>query len=111
MNHRGRRLSSAAKRADLVLVDARLSSDGHRLAAARGFERRGEVWSDLLILDRDTVVRRLKDGKAVFTGRPTELPGDFELLARVRLNEGSEAICAGSAAGAGASDHLGLPIS
>ncbi len=110
MAKRGKRISPEAKRADLVLVDARLSQDGQRITVARGYERWGDVWSDLLILDRDALIRRLKDGRRIFTGRLKDLPGDFDLLARVSLGDGGGSIRAGSRARSESADDLGIPL-
>jgi hypothetical protein len=68
------------------------------------------VWTDLLIFDRASLARRLKDGKAVFTGRTSDLPGGFELLARVNLREGDDSIRAGTSTDAPKDDDLRLPL-
>lgn len=106
MADRGRRLSRVGKQADLVLVDARYDADRGRLSLVRGYERRGDVWSDLLLLDRDSLIGRLRAGSRVFVGKLKDLPGDFELFARVHLNGESESI----RSGANESEDLGLPI-
>ena len=73
---KGRRVSPAAKRLDLVVVAARYAADG-KLTVAQGYERRGQVWSDLLLLDRPTLIGRLRTGRRVATGETASVPGDF----------------------------------
>jgi hypothetical protein len=106
---RGLRIAKGARRADLVLVDARYTADGRRVSIARGYERRGDVWSDLVILDRDSIVNRLKRGRKVFTGRTRDLPGDFELLSPVSLTRSGETLRLGSEKGENGVEALELP--
>jgi hypothetical protein len=94
----------------LVLVDARPTEDGRRIAVARGYERRGEVWSDLMILDRETLLSRVKQGKRVFVGAPLDLPGDFALQAPVRLSGDKKSPALISGAGRDEAERLGMPI-
>jgi hypothetical protein len=110
MTSRGRPVSIARKRVDLVLVDARSSEDGRRLAVARGYERRGDVWSDLLILDRATLLARVKQGKRVFVGTPLDLPGDFELQTPVRLSGDKTSPALVTGTGRNEAEVLGLPV-
>jgi hypothetical protein len=107
---RGIPISIAKKRADLVLVDARPTADGRRIALARGYERRGDVWSDLLLLDRETLLARVKERKRVFAGRPLELPGDFALRSAVRLSGEKASPMLVSEDGKPEAEGLGLPV-
>ena len=107
---RGRRISRAARKLDVVLVAVRYAQEGSRLNVAKGYERRGFVWGDLVLFDRQDLVERLKAKKRVVTGHQAELPGDFEITATVHLmqEDGTEAIVAdGHHAGR---DDLGLPL-
>jgi len=95
------------KKVDVVLTSARYREGGVRLAQARGFERRGDVWSDTLLYDRETLVERLRAGERVVVGHEGELPGDFEIGHRVRL-EGSEWLVVDG--GAAVRDDLAVPL-
>jgi hypothetical protein len=105
----GQRVSIAGKRLDVVLVAARYSGDG-KLALARGFERRGDVWGDVVLLTREVLVEKLRAVRHVVTGQPRELPGDFAILAPVRLETSptSERIVAEGLSSEG--EDLGLPL-
>jgi hypothetical protein len=107
---RGKRVSRASRKLDVVLVAARYGEEGDRLNIARGYERRGFVWGDLVLFDRQTLIERLNAKKRVVTGYPGELPGDFEVTATVHLmREGvTESLVAnGHQSGR---DDLGLPL-
>jgi hypothetical protein len=110
MTSTGKPVSIAKKRVDLVLVDARPSEDRRRIAVARGYERRGDVWSDLLILDREAVLASVKRGKRVFVGTPLDLPGDFELQTPVRLSGERTSPALVSGTGKDETEGLGLPV-
>lgn len=52
----------------------------NRIAWARVYERRGAVWSDVILMDRRELLRRLLAGKRFVLGRRKEyLAGTFEL--------------------------------
>lgn len=105
---RGKRASIARRKADLLIVSVRYEPDDRRIAIARGYERRGKIWSDLRLFDRQTLVDRLQAGQRVVTGRRAELVGDFDVLSRVRLTDSGQFI---SADGAGVEkDELGVPL-
>jgi hypothetical protein len=107
---RGKRVSPAARKLDVVLVAVRYGEEGGCLKVARGYERRGFVWGDMVLFDRQALIERLKDKKRVATGKQAELPGDFEVSATVHLTQeaGTESIVAdGHQAGR---DDLGLPL-
>jgi hypothetical protein len=107
---RGRRVSRAARKLDVVLVAVRYGEEGGRLNAAQGYERRGFVWGDLVLFDRQALIERLKAKKRVATGHQAELPGDFEVTAMVHLtkDEGKEIIVADGHQTE--RDDLGLPL-
>ncbi len=107
---RGQRISRASRKLDVVLVAARYGEDGDRLNLARGYERRGFVWGDLVLLDRQALIERLNAKKRVVTGIPGELPGDFEVIAEVYLTmegEMGSIVADGHPTGR---DDLGLPL-
>ncbi|HBX69017.1 MAG TPA: hypothetical protein DEH25_06460 [Chloroflexi bacterium] len=67
----------------------------------RAFERHGFVFSDRVMLGREALVQRLKDGKRFKTGaRKTYEGNDFEVREDIRLidKNGSSVIVAGPAA-------------
>ena len=101
------RIHRGLKKVDMVLTSARYVDGGARLAQARGFERRGDVWSDTLLVDRETLVQRLRAGERIFVGRETELPGDYEIDDPLRLQEDRWLVVDGEAAGR---DDLGVPL-
>ncbi len=73
----------------MILVAARYEPGGNRLQLAQGYARRGVVWSDRQLFPRAVLLRRLRKGDRLATGRVAQLEGDFEILAQVRL-EGSD---------------------
>lgn len=92
---------------DGVIEAVRYEKEG-RISLARLYERRGVVWSDCLLLDRQALVERLKRGGRFVTGRRKPYLGAvFETGAPVRL-VGQNIVCEGAPAG---SDHLpGVPV-
>ena len=81
---RGKRVSAESRKVDVVIDGARYTPDG-RLSLARGWERRGEVWGDWVLFDRDQLIGHLRRGKRVVIGRAGELPGDFVVEVPVQL--------------------------
>jgi hypothetical protein len=72
-------------RYDGVVEAVRYSPDG-RIAMVRVFERRGPVWSDRLLLDRDAFIRLLKAKKRFYIGKRVEyMAGTFQVDQAVRL--------------------------
>ena len=76
------------KQIDLVIISARYAPEDGRLALVQAYQRRGPIWSDILLYDRKRLVDLMQEGEQVATGRPKEIPGDFRILARVRLESG-----------------------
>ena len=65
-----------AKKIDGVIEAVRFKNG--QIATVRVFERRGATFSDWLMLDRKTLVERLKSGKSFVTGTREEfLAGTF----------------------------------
>ena len=59
-----------AKKFDGVIEAVRYNPDG-QIALVRGYELRGVTYSDRVLLDRNTLVERLKEGKKIHD-RPTQ---------------------------------------
>jgi hypothetical protein len=73
------------KRADGVINAAHFDSDGH-LLWVRAYERRGPTWSDHVLLDRPTLVQRLRAGKRFFVGKRKQFrASEFVLGTPLRL--------------------------
>jgi hypothetical protein len=106
---RGLKINKASRTLDLVLVAARYKDDG-TLAFAKGYERRGAVWSDVRVFDRGTLIKKVKSGAKVYTGDPEKLPGNFEPIQKVRVEgyDGNAYLVANGASSK--KDNLSLPI-
>jgi hypothetical protein len=107
---RGERISPAMKKLDLVIVAARYEAGNGKLALARGFERRGDVWTDLLLIGRKDLLARIKAGRKVAVGQQKDLPGDFAVFGALELcrrNGAESVVLAGRAA---EKDELGVPL-
>lgn len=105
----GTRAAIARKPVDVVLVAARYA-EASVLLAAQAYERRGPVWSDIVLLDREALIGRLRSRKRVFTGRTRDLSGDFDVLSPVRLIETPGAVVLRADGRESTGDDLGLPI-
>ncbi len=74
-------------KADFVIETVRYTSDGE-IDWVRGYERRGEAFSDVVILRRSELVERLKKGKKVFAGqRLPQMGSAFQLSKAVQLKQ------------------------
>jgi len=84
---------------------------GGKIELVRMYERRGSTFSDHVLLDRPALVRRLKDGKNLVTGRrQLLLASTFEVALPVILSgEKSEAIVT-SPGGRGIDRLEGVPL-
>ena len=51
-----------------VIIEAVRFAPGGQIECVRGYERRGPVFSDRIILSRDELVRRLESGKKIALG-------------------------------------------
>lgn len=74
-----------AKKFDGVIEAVRYNPDG-RIALARAYVLRGVTYSDRVLLDRDTLVERLKEGKRFTTGQRKEfLASTFDFGKTVKV--------------------------
>jgi hypothetical protein len=106
---RGLKINNASRKLDIVLVSARYKDDG-TLEFARGYERRGVVWSDIRLYDRETLVAKVRVGAKIYTGDPVKIPGNYEPEKRVRLAGEDGGVYLVANGGSGEKDDLGLPI-
>ncbi len=68
-----------------VVIEAVRYKNG-KIDVVRGYERRGATFSDRILLDRKTLLERLKDGKRMVTGQRQEyLASTFEVGKPVKL--------------------------
>jgi hypothetical protein len=76
------------KKVDGVIEAAHFDPEGH-LLWVRAYERRGPTWSDLVLIDRSTLILRLKSGKRFYLGTRREFwASEFDLGERLRLVQG-----------------------
>lgn len=104
---RSARVRPGVKKVDLVVTSARYQNSGERLVRVRAFARRGSVWGDTELIDRQDLTLRLRRGERIVAGRESELPGDFELGHRLRLEDDAWIVAEG---GRGGRDDLGVPL-
>jgi hypothetical protein len=72
------------KKFDVVIEAVRYKNG--KIELVRGYERRGPTFSDRILLDRNTVLDRLKEGKRFVTGQRKEyLASTFEVGKAVKL--------------------------
>ena len=105
---RGKRTSIAKTKVDLVLVAASYEPGTGKLLFARGYERRGPIWTDIKLYDRASLVEGLNQGQNIVTGRSSTLVGDFEIFSPVHL--GPEGQLLAEARSEHHDDDLALPI-
>ncbi len=108
---RGKPVSRAArKELDLVIIAVRYAGEDGRLSLAQGYQRRGPVWGDVQLFDRQALLEEIREGKRVFAGRLGQIEGDFEPIAAIRAikSNGHEALLIGEKNEA--KDDLGLPL-
>ncbi len=68
-----------------VVIEAVRYKNG-KIDVVRGYERRGATFTDRILLDRKTLLERLKDGKRMVTGQRQEyLASTFEVGKPVKL--------------------------
>jgi len=87
----------AQKKYDGIVQAVRYGEDG-RILWVRVFLRRGPTWSDHILVDRETFVKKLKDGKQFVVGKRVEMMGGtFETSTPIKLltQDGQEIIIAG----------------
>jgi hypothetical protein len=111
LSENGEKLMVKKKSYDGVVVAARYTHQG-KIDWVRAFERHGFVFSDRLMMDRQTLVEHLREGKRFKTGERMAYQGnDFKVIADIRLIEkdGDSVIVAGETSSN--QDTLGnLPI-
>ncbi|MBC8506086.1 MAG: hypothetical protein ISR58_07545 [Anaerolineales bacterium] len=99
------------KKFDGVIDTVHYAADG-QIEWVRAYERVGFVFTDILTLDRQTLINRLKDGARFFIGKRMPYVGnEFELSEKVRLEgkKGAEFVVVGETKGN--KDSLeGVPI-
>ena len=106
---RGQKISKDSRKLDILLVAARYDRKG-LLDVARGYERRGVVWTDVRLYDRDMLLERILAGDKVYTGEPVELPGNFKPIHPVRALGGRAAFRLATIEEPSAQDDLNLPV-
>lgn len=85
---------------DGVIEAVHYTPDG-KLAWVRAFERRGPTFSDRILLDRDSLLERMKSGKKFVIGQRVEyLSSTFEVSQSLHLEQqdGTDVIVAGDGA-------------
>lgn len=101
----------AKKQYDGVIEAVHYGDDG-QVDWARGYLRKGEVWSDRLVLRRAALIDALKQGRKFFSGQRREgLAGMFDVTEQLRLvgKDGAEVLT--FSGGSAESDNLeGLPV-
>ena len=107
---RGYRLPKSSRKLDVVIVAARYTQRSNKLTYGQAYLRRGPIWGDLVLLERDEVLKRLKAKQQVVTGKPDEIPGEFTVFNSVQFNQtnGSGAIYVDQPPAKG--DDLGVPL-
>jgi hypothetical protein len=91
-------MATTPKKFDGLIESVRYGADGLVLMV-KVYERRGPAFSDSFLMDRQTLVERLKRRQRFYTGkRVHSLGGTFELGAQVRLlkSAGQEIILSGA---------------
>ncbi len=102
----------ARKQFDGVVDAVHYALDGS-LAWVRAYERRGPTFSDLVLIDRPELVRRLKAGKKYILGRRIQFrASDFEVSQSLRLiqQDGREFVTLEGANQAGKDNLAGAPV-
>lgn len=72
------------------VIEAVRYTPGGQITLVRAYERRGAVWSERILLGRNELVGRLKQGKRFVTGQRKEYLGsNFQIGQTVRFMQGS----------------------
>jgi len=93
----------APRKFDAVVEAVRYTDHG-LISMVRVYERRGPAFSDRILLDRETLVERLKHKKRFVAGRRIpQMAGTFDVGAPLMLvsQEGKEFITTGDSSGQG----------
>lgn len=107
---RGKRISKAARKVDVIVESVRYDPGGKRLALARGYQRRGYVWGDRVLFDRETLIELVKSKMQVFAGHPAQLEGDFKVIAPIHLQGANGGVSLVAEGFQGQGDRLGVPL-
>jgi hypothetical protein len=84
-NPQNKEAMMAHKKLDGVIEAVHYGENG-QLEWVRAYKKRGPVFSDIMILDRTSLVTLLKAGKQLYTGKRIPYMGsNFEVLLPVRL--------------------------
>jgi len=68
------------------MIEAVRRDGNGEVNVVRFYERRGPTWSDHMLINRDDLVKRIKDGKKFVIGqRLTYMAGTFDVFSRVTL--------------------------
>jgi hypothetical protein len=84
------------------VIEAVHYDENGQVAWVRAYERRGAVWSDVVLLDRPTLLEQMKAGKQFFIGqRILYMGSSFEVSQPVRIIEvdGKELLVSGDPTG------------
>jgi hypothetical protein len=74
------------KKSDFVIEAVRYKNG--KIDVVRGYQRRGPTYTDRILLDRKTLLERLKEGKLVVTGQRQEfLASTFDIGKPVKVME------------------------
>lgn len=74
------------KKSDFVIEAVRYKNS--KIDIVRGYQRRGPTYTDRILLDRKTLLERIKEGKLVVTGQRKEfLASTFEVGKPVKVVE------------------------
>lgn len=75
----------AKEKFDGVVEAVHFAPDG-KVAWVRAYERRGSIYSDRILLDRKTLIERIRSGKRFYTGQRILLEaGTFEIFHPIRV--------------------------
>ena len=100
-----------AKKYEGVIEAVHYAPDGN-IDWVRGYERRGFIFTDMLLFSRQTLLSRLQEGERFYVGsRKPHMGNDFVLHEALRLEgkKGGEHVVAGKSQGKG--DFLeGAPV-
>lgn len=98
-------------KADFVIETVRYHPKGE-IEWVRGYERRGEAFSDVVILPRQELIERLKKGKKVFAGkRLPQMGSAFQLSKAVHLKQANGSVVILTENSSATNDYLeGVPI-
>jgi hypothetical protein len=96
---------------DGVVEAVHYSPDG-QIKWVRAYERRGPTWSDRVLLDRQTLIERLKSGKRFYAGERIELrASEFNLNEPLKLVKSGDGEVVVVGEGQGKQDQLeGVPV-